>query len=140
MNDCRAFARVSGLQLVSIAKEKGVITAVIRKDGATLPAASTATPTSCSRTATTPRNGASIIVFSCEMDKVLAALVLANGACAVSKASGGTAGVTLFFTFWGLNVLKKVCCFENASSPRLMFLFSFLFFFVPSEPCQLTMA
>lgn len=42
-----------------------------------------------------------IIVFSGEMDKVLAAFNLAIG--------GGTSGmdVTMFFTFWGLNVLKK---------------------------------
>ncbi len=42
-----------------------------------------------------------IIVFSGEMDKVLAAFNLALG--------GATAGmeVTMFFTFWGLNVLKK---------------------------------
>src|SRR4030042_6128654 len=42
-----------------------------------------------------------IIVFSGEMDKVLAAFNLAIG--------GATSGmdVTMFFTFWGLNVLKK---------------------------------
>ena len=42
-----------------------------------------------------------IIVFSGEMDKVLAAFNLAIG--------GATSGmdVTMFFTFWGLNVLRK---------------------------------
>ncbi len=42
-----------------------------------------------------------IIVFSGEMDKVLSALSIAIG--------GATSGmdVTMFFTFWGLNVLKK---------------------------------
>ena len=42
-----------------------------------------------------------IIVFSGEMDKALAAFNLAIG--------GATSGmdVTMFFTFWGLNVLKK---------------------------------
>lgn len=42
-----------------------------------------------------------IIVFSGEMDKVLSAFNLAIG--------GATAGmdVTMFFTFWGLNVVKK---------------------------------
>ncbi len=42
-----------------------------------------------------------IIVFSGEMDKVLAAFNLAIG--------GATSGmdVTMFFTFWGLNVIKK---------------------------------
>ena len=43
-----------------------------------------------------------IIVFSGEMDKVLAAFNIAIG--------GATSGmdVTMFFTFWGLNVLKKM--------------------------------
>jgi len=42
-----------------------------------------------------------IIVFSGEMDKALAAFNLAIG--------GATSGmeVTMFFTFWGLNVIKK---------------------------------
>jgi peroxiredoxin family protein len=42
-----------------------------------------------------------IIVFSGEMDKVLSAFNLAIG--------GATAGmdVTMFFTFWGLNAIKK---------------------------------
>ncbi len=47
------------------------------------------------------KNGASIIVFSNDFDKVLASFVLANGAAASGKE------VTMFFTFWGLSVLKK---------------------------------
>ena len=42
-----------------------------------------------------------IVVFSNDLDKALAAFIIANGA----KASGYD--VTLFFTFWGLNVLRK---------------------------------
>jgi peroxiredoxin family protein len=42
-----------------------------------------------------------IIVFSGDLDKVQAALTLANGAVASGMS------VTLFFTFWGLNVLRK---------------------------------
>jgi peroxiredoxin family protein len=46
-------------------------------------------------------NKMTIIVFSGEMDKALAAFTLATTA--------GSMGfkVTMFFTFWGLNVLKK---------------------------------
>jgi peroxiredoxin family protein len=44
---------------------------------------------------------ASLIVFSGDLDKAMAALVIATGA-----AASGT-DVTLFFTFWGLNVIKK---------------------------------
>ena len=46
--------------------------------------------------------GKTFIVFSDDLDKVLATFVLANGAAATGKK------VTLFFTFWGLNAIKKV--------------------------------
>ena len=42
-----------------------------------------------------------IIVFSGEFDKVVAAFVIANGAAAMDDE------VTMFFTFWGLNALRK---------------------------------
>jgi peroxiredoxin family protein len=41
------------------------------------------------------------IIFSGEMDKVLAGFVLANAAAAMGDE------VTMFFTFWGLNVLRR---------------------------------
>ncbi|MDD4349482.1 MAG: FAD-dependent oxidoreductase [Opitutales bacterium] len=44
---------------------------------------------------------ATLVVFSQEMDKVMAALIIALGA----RAMGGKA--SLFFTFWGLNALRK---------------------------------
>ena len=46
-------------------------------------------------------NGQTIVVFSNDLDKALAALIIANGAKAAGK------DVTLFFTFWGLNILRK---------------------------------
>ncbi len=42
-----------------------------------------------------------IIVFSGEFDKVMAAFVIANGAAAMDDE------VTMFFTFWGLNALRR---------------------------------
>lgn len=47
------------------------------------------------------RSGQTIVVFSNDLDKVLASFIIANGA----KASGKD--VTMFFTFWGLNALRK---------------------------------
>lgn len=46
-------------------------------------------------------NGKTIIVFSGDMDKVMASFIIANGAAAMGRP------VTMFFTFWGLNVLRK---------------------------------
>ena len=42
------------------------------------------------------------ILFSDDLDKTLATFVLANGAAATGKK------VSIFFTFWGLNAIKKV--------------------------------
>jgi peroxiredoxin family protein/TusA-related sulfurtransferase/rhodanese-related sulfurtransferase len=49
----------------------------------------------------TKGNGQTIVVFSNDLDKALASFIIANGA----KASGKD--VTMFFTFWGLNILRK---------------------------------
>ena len=43
----------------------------------------------------------SIVVFSGDLDKAIAALIIANGAASMGRQ------VTLFFTFWGLNILRK---------------------------------
>lgn len=51
--------------------------------------------------ADTGRKGKSFILFSDDLDKVLATFVLANGAAATGEK------VTIFFTFWGLNAIKK---------------------------------
>ena len=48
----------------------------------------------------TPR-GRTFILFSDDLDKALATFVLANGAAATGEK------VTIFFTFWGLNAIKK---------------------------------
>lgn len=50
-------------------------------------------------------NDKSMIIFSGELDKAIAAMIIANGAASMGRK------VTLFFTFWGLNVLRKS---ENA--------------------------
>ena len=55
---------------------------------------------SLSSLGTSPEN-ATIVLFSGELDKALAAMVIAQGAAAQGKK------VTVFFTFWGLNALRK---------------------------------
>lgn len=47
------------------------------------------------------RDAQTIVVFSSDLDKVLASFIIANGAAASGKP------VTMFFTFWGLNALRK---------------------------------
>jgi len=88
--DAKAWAGMTGNRLVSLEESGGVITAVIEKgSGAKAPAAGTAL------------DGATFIVFSDALDTALASLVLANGAASAGKKP------TMFFTFWGLSVLKR---------------------------------
>lgn len=53
-------------------------------------------------------NNATMVVFSGDLDKALASMIIATGAAAMGKE------VTLFFTFWGLSILKK----ENVKVPK----------------------
>ena len=46
-------------------------------------------------------NNKSMVVFSDDLDRAIASFIIANGAAAMGRK------VTMFFTFWGLNVIKK---------------------------------
>lgn len=90
-SDIHSWCNATGNTLLNISKENKVIKAQIQKGGASLPDSSIASD----------KNGQTIVVFSNDLDKVLASFIIANGAAASGKP------VTLFFTFWGLNVLRK---------------------------------
>jgi peroxiredoxin family protein/TusA-related sulfurtransferase/rhodanese-related sulfurtransferase len=92
-HDITAFCGAAGYPEPAIRKDKGIVIARIFKN----PGERQFQP---NRTQTTNLD-TTLVVFSQEMDKALAALVIANGAAAM----GGK--VTLFFTFWGLNVLRR---------------------------------
>ncbi|NQP34378.1 FAD-dependent oxidoreductase [Streptococcus suis] len=47
------------------------------------------------------KDGATMVVFSGDLDKALASMIITSGAAAYGKK------VTIFFTFWGLSILKK---------------------------------
>ncbi|WP_054940019.1 CoA-disulfide reductase [Paenibacillus ihuae] len=51
--------------------------------------------------ASADKDGTTMIVFSGDLDKTIASFIIASGAAAMGKQ------VTMFFTFWGLNVLRK---------------------------------
>lgn len=58
------------------------------------------------------------MVFSGDLDKTIAAFIMANGAAAMGRP------VTIFFTFWGLNILrrpKKVKVKENIVEKMFVF-------------------
>jgi peroxiredoxin family protein len=68
-----------------------------------------------------------IILFSGDLDKVLAAFIIANGAAAMGD------DVTMFFTFWGLNVLRKT----TAPAHQKSFLQGMFGGMMPRGPAQL---
>ena len=47
------------------------------------------------------KNDKTFVVFSGDLDKTIAAFIIANGAAAMGRK------VTMFFTFWGLNILRR---------------------------------
>jgi CoA-disulfide reductase len=47
------------------------------------------------------KNGKTMVVFSGDLDKAIASFIIANGAASMGH------DVTMFFTFWGLNILRK---------------------------------
>lgn len=89
--DVQAWCNSTGNQLISKTSESGRHTVILEKGE----------PKACSLVSSCENTGKSFIMFSDDLDKALATFVLANGAAA----TGGK--VTIFFTFWGLNVLKK---------------------------------
>ncbi|HUT09550.1 MAG TPA: DsrE/DsrF/DrsH-like family protein [Thermoguttaceae bacterium] len=94
-NDVVAWCESTGHQLLSVVPEEGACRATIAKRARPAATAAPATgPSELSKNKT-------VVVFSGDLDKALAGFIIANGAAAMGSK------VTMFFTFWGLNVLRK---------------------------------
>jgi NADPH-dependent 2,4-dienoyl-CoA reductase/sulfur reductase-like enzyme/peroxiredoxin family protein/TusA-related sulfurtransferase/rhodanese-related sulfurtransferase len=90
--DVPAWCRTTGNDLLRLEPaDKGSYRATVVKRAAPAPSAA---PASGKRAMTN-------VVFSADFDKAMAAFIIANGAAAAGY------DVTLFFTFWGLNILRK---------------------------------
>lgn len=89
--DVTSWCKMTGAELVALENKNGVVAATIRKQEKTA---------SCEISRNNADNK-TLIVFSDDPDKALASFVIANGAASTGKK------VTMFFTFWGLNVIKK---------------------------------
>ena len=90
--DAAAWCSSTGNQLVSKEASGGKSVIIIEKGE----------PKSCNIVTSCEGKGKTFIMFSDDLDKALATFVLANGAAATGQK------VTIFFTFWGLNVIKKL--------------------------------
>lgn len=94
--DVQAWANMSKHRMLRVSKnDNGIIEAYMRKGGAMAGEAANA-----EQPAALPE-GTTMVVFSGDLDKAIASFIIANGAAASGKK------VTLFFTFWGLNILRK---------------------------------
>ena len=89
--DVASWCKMTGAELVSLENKNGVVAATIRKqekqEVCNLPDKAADNKT--------------LIVFSDDLDKALASFVIANGAASTGRK------VTMFFTFWGLDIIKK---------------------------------
>lgn len=90
--DARAWCKSTGNQIVSESEQDGYYTVVFCKQPSQPAAAVTAGSGARNKT---------LICFSDDLDRTIATFVLANGAAATGHK------VSIFFTFWGLNVIKK---------------------------------
>ncbi len=91
MRDAEAWCNTTGNIFINTNIDKGKYTVLIEKGAA---------KTGHSITSLDGK-GKTFIVFSDDLDKVLASFILANGAAATGQK------VSIFFTFWGLNAIKK---------------------------------
>lgn len=94
--DIPSWCTRTGNSLLSLDNKDGVYVAKIRKGCVSVPV----------DTAHSKTNRKTMVIFSNDFDKAMAAFIIANGAAATGSE------VVLFFTFWGLNLLRKE---ENVS-------------------------
>ncbi|GAE44033.1 CoA-disulfide reductase [Mesobacillus boroniphilus JCM 21738] len=102
--DIKAWCEKTGNKLISIKFEDKKFKAQIMKGNVVVPMNTMAAPVEVPTgipTAAPAKNGATMVVFSGDLDKAIATFIIASGAAAMGKE------VTLFFTFWGLNILKR---------------------------------
>ncbi|MDP3398803.1 MAG: FAD-dependent oxidoreductase [Bacteroidales bacterium] len=90
--DVASWCKITGAKLISVESRMGVITARVEKGEAS---------SNCRISGGVVGDNKTIVVFSDNLDKALASFIIANGAASMGKK------VTMFFTFWGLNVIKR---------------------------------
>jgi NADPH-dependent 2,4-dienoyl-CoA reductase/sulfur reductase-like enzyme/peroxiredoxin family protein/rhodanese-related sulfurtransferase/TusA-related sulfurtransferase len=88
--DIRTWCEKTGNKLLAINFEQGVYSAAIRKERQERNVSSMKI-----------NDSKTMVIFSNDLDKAIASFIIANGAAAMGRK------VTMFFTFWGLNILRS---------------------------------
>lgn len=91
-SDAKAWCKSTGNAFLSETCQNGCHTIIIKKQQTAASPQTTCVPTEKNKT---------LICFSDNLDRAIATFILANGAAATDGK------VSIFFTFWGLNVIKK---------------------------------
>lgn len=91
--DIKTWCKSTGNKLISVKYENKAFKALIRKE---MKPAEPDVPSTGHRS-----HDKAMIVFSNDLDKAIASFIIANGAAAMGRK------VTMFFTFWGLNILRR---------------------------------
>ncbi len=94
-SDIRIWCERTGNVLLDLEKGKGIIIADIEKRTVS---EDNSGPNQIIRSGGDDKT---FIIFDNDLDKTIAAFIIANGAAAMGRK------VTMFFTFWGLNILRK---------------------------------
>ena len=108
-NDIQSWAKVTKNRLVELKKQDKTIYATLQKG-----LGNEINSNNKENKIIETNDAMTIVVFSGDLDKAIAAFIIANGALAMGKK------VTMFFTFWGLSILRKKSL-PNKSSLEKMF-------------------
>jgi len=95
-NDIQAWSKVTKNSLLSLDKKDGLTYATLQKGQTSKVAVKEQ-----ENVVIEDNSNMTMVVFSGDLDKAIAAFIIANGALTMGKK------VTMFFTFWGLSILKK---------------------------------
>ena len=88
-SDVEVWCQRTGNELKSLSEKNGVIYATIVKKESPVPETRNF------------EHGKTFVVFSGDLDKAIASFIMANGAAAMGRP------VTMFFTFWGVSILRR---------------------------------
>lgn len=97
--DLKAWTRSNGHSIQNLFEEGDSLTALLQKKGA-FSVSQTSSPT-LTAAGTPAEESAAIVLFSNDLDRAMAALIIACGMASAGRKTG------IFFTFWGLSVLRK---------------------------------
>ena len=117
--DIKAWCKKTGNRLMGIKYENNSFTALIKKEIERE-----------KEIMSEKKNDKTLVVFSDDLDRAIASFIIANGAAAMGRK------VTMFFTFWGLNILRKTDK-VNVKKDLLSRMFGFM---MPKGPEKLSLS